>query len=72
MRAVESRLGVVRSANTGISLFVDPIGRAHGRTALFTPAVTTEGVETTDVVTAYVRYGDVVGAASALVAFALP
>lgn len=34
-RAVENRRSLVRSANTGISAFVDPAGRVTGRTGLF-------------------------------------
>ena len=38
LRAVENRRALVRSANTGISAFVDPLGRISGETAplLFT------------------------------------
>jgi apolipoprotein N-acyltransferase len=38
-RAVENRRSLVRSANTGISGFVDPAGRILARTALFEDAV---------------------------------
>lgn len=71
MRAIEGRVGVVRSANTGISLFVDPVGRIHDETELFTRAVTRATVRTTDGPTLYVRAGDVVGGASAAGALAL-
>ncbi|MDX1493735.1 MAG: apolipoprotein N-acyltransferase [Longimicrobiales bacterium] len=71
MRAVEGRIGVVRSANTGISLFVDPVGRVHGETGLFTRAVAQGRVRTTDGPTLYVRTGDIVGSASAAGALAL-
>lgn len=71
MRAIEGRVGVVRSANTGISFFVDPVGRRHEMTELFSEDARTHRVRTADVTTAYVRLGDVVGNASALVAFGL-
>ncbi len=61
MRAVETRAGVARSANTGISGLIDPLGRWSHRTELFVPAAFAGRVLTTDGLTVYVRYGDVVG-----------
>lgn len=61
MRAIENRVGVARSANTGISMIVDPRGRIVQETDLFVPAVLTGVVETTDGRTLYARWGDVVG-----------
>lgn len=61
MRAIENRVGVARSANTGISMIVDPRGRIVQATNLFEPAVLTGVVETTDGRTGYARWGDVVG-----------
>ena len=61
MRAIENRMGVARSANTGISLFVDPVGRVHDETYLFEADVRTATVLTTDVLTFYTRYGALVG-----------
>lgn len=71
MRAIENRVGVVRSANTGISLFVDPLGRVHDATTLFEPEVRTATVLTTDVRTVYTRFGDLVGRGAALAALLL-
>jgi apolipoprotein N-acyltransferase len=71
MRAIENRMGVARAANTGISLFVDPVGRVHDRTELFTADLRTETVLTTDVLTFYTRYGDLVGNGSAIAALVL-
>lgn len=70
MRSVEARAGAARSANTGISFLVDPLGRVHHATELFTAVAFAGDVMTTDERTLYVRYGDVVGLASALVALA--
>ncbi|MGH7545409.1 MAG: apolipoprotein N-acyltransferase, partial [Gemmatimonadota bacterium] len=61
MRAIENRVGVARSANTGISMIVDPRGRVVRATDLFVPAALTGVVETTDGRTLYTRWGDVVG-----------
>lgn len=61
MRAIENRMGVARAANTGISLFVDPVGRVHDATPLFHADVRTAEVYTTDVRTLYTRLGDVAG-----------
>lgn len=58
MRAIEQRIGIARAANTGISMFVDPLGRSHERTPLFEPDVRIATVYTTDVVTLFARWGD--------------
>ena len=65
MRAVENRVGIVRAANTGISMFVDPLGRTYERTELFMPDVRTATVFTTDARTLYTRLGDLAGGGSA-------
>ncbi|MDP2530279.1 MAG: apolipoprotein N-acyltransferase [Candidatus Palauibacterales bacterium] len=70
MRSIESRMGAVRSANTGISEIVDPLGRVSHPTALFTRAAFRGTVLTTDGRTLYDRWGDVVGWAAALAALA--
>lgn len=58
LRAIETRSGVVRAANTGISMFIDPLGRSYGRTSLFQMATATGIVYTTDTTTLFVRWGD--------------
>lgn len=68
MRAIETRMGAARSGNTGISKIVDPLGRVSHRTELFEPASFVADVSTTDELTIYVRFGDVTGTLSALVA----
>lgn len=68
MRAIETRMGAARSGNTGISKIVDPLGRVSHRTELFEPAAFVADVSTTDGLTVYVRFGDVVGTLSAAVA----
>ncbi|MCG6989531.1 MAG: hypothetical protein LJF06_15310 [Gemmatimonadetes bacterium] len=71
MRAIENRVGVARAANTGISLFVDPVGRVYDATHLFQPAVEADDVYTTDIVTFYTRYGDLTGNGAATAALVL-
>jgi apolipoprotein N-acyltransferase len=76
LRAIETRSGVVRAANTGISAYIDPLGRAHGATGLFVPAARVYRAETSDARTLFVASGDWVGwgciaAAAVLVALAI-
>lgn len=61
MRAIETRMGVVRAANTGISEYVDPLGRSYDRTPLEVVRVEADTVWTTPGRTLYVRLGDWVG-----------
>lgn len=68
MRAIETRAGAARSANTGISEIVDPLGRTAHETELFEPAAFAGQVMTTDGLTVYVRFGDVVGWGAVLLA----
>lgn len=66
MRAIENRIGVARSANTGISLFVDPRGRIYEATDLFEADARVADVLTTDARTLYTRIGDWPGTLAAL------
>jgi len=61
LRAIETRMGVARAANSGISEFVDPLGRAYHQTKLDADTVITGTLITSDVVSLYVRLGDWVG-----------
>jgi len=61
LRAIENRVGIVRAANTGISSYVDPLGREHGATELMTSATRTYLAETIDIRTLYVILGDWIG-----------
>ena len=57
-RAVENRRALVRSANTGISGFIDPAGRIVSSTPLFKDAVMTRSIPLIDTETIYTRIGD--------------
>lgn len=61
LRAIETRMGIARAANSGISEFVDPLGRAYAATELEQEAVVVDRLRTSDVTTLYVRLGDWVG-----------
>ena len=58
-RAVENKRSLVRSANTGISGFIDPVGNILGSTQLFVDAVMTKSVPIANEITLYTRYGDI-------------
>ena len=68
MRSIETRMGAARSGLTGVSMIVDPLGRVSHRTELFEPAAFVADVATTDGLTVYVRFGDIVGTTAAVVA----
>ena len=57
-RAVENRKALVRSANTGISGFIDPVGRVIDSTDLFQDAVRTHNVPLINQTSFYSRFGD--------------
>jgi apolipoprotein N-acyltransferase len=59
LRAIENRSSFVRVANTGISMFVDPLGRDAERTELLTQDVRVSDVALTAGLTVYDRMGDV-------------
>lgn len=61
MRAIENRMGVARSANTGISLFVDPLGRVHDEMPFGETGFRSAQLLTTEEATLYTRTGDVAG-----------
>ena len=58
LRAVENRRSLIRAANTGISGFIDPVGRVTASTQLFTDAAITRNVSLLTHVTFYTRYGE--------------
>ncbi|MFC1859671.1 apolipoprotein N-acyltransferase [Thermodesulfobacteriota bacterium] len=57
-RAVENRRALVRSANTGISGFIDPVGRIMVSTPIFEDRVETSTVPILKTRTFYTRFGD--------------
>lgn len=71
MRAIETRMGIARAANSGISELVDPLGRVYAATGLGAQAAVAATVITSDVETLYTRWGDWVGRLSVLATLTL-
>jgi len=59
LRSIETRLFLVRAANTGISTIVDPTGKDEIRTEIFTRTVALGEVIPKSRLTFYTRFGDV-------------
>jgi apolipoprotein N-acyltransferase len=57
-RAVENRRTLARSANTGISGFIDPVGRIIASTPLFQESTLTRTIPLIQTKTFYTRFGD--------------
>lgn len=58
LRTVENRVAYVRSANTGISGWVDPLGRWRARTDLYEFAIVVADVPIPGIRTPYTRWGN--------------
>jgi len=66
LRTVECRVGMVRCANTGISMVIDPYGRIVGKTGLFERTTLTADIPLGTGSTPYVRIGDLLASAMLL------
>ncbi len=71
LRAIESRRSIARSANTGISCFVDQRGDIHQATQYGEHAVLNGRVRANEEITFFVRWGDLLGRISLFVAIFL-
>lgn len=58
-RAVETRLYLVRAANTGISAIINPRGEIVAQTGIFKKAAVRQNVKYSNIETIYAKYGDV-------------
>jgi apolipoprotein N-acyltransferase len=58
LRAIENRIAIARSANTGISGFVSARGDVLGKTAIFEPAFLVEELPLAGPPSPYTRWGD--------------
>jgi len=68
VRAIETRRSIARSANTGISCFINQRGDITQRTAYWEPAAIRQKINANDKITFYVKYGDYIGRVFLLVA----
>ncbi len=71
LRAIENRRCVVRSANTGISCFINPYGEIFQATNYWEPAVISGNIELNNNLTFYTRFGDYIGRIAMYSAFLL-
>ena len=70
-RAIENRISIARSANTGVSMTIDPWGRTRKATRLFTEAVITDELPLRQDLTFFTTHGNVFAKAISGVALAL-
>ncbi|HSQ73976.1 MAG TPA: apolipoprotein N-acyltransferase [Bacteroidota bacterium] len=71
LRAVENRRWIARCAVGGISSYIDPYGRAHEKTELFTQRVLSKRIERRNALSWYTARGDMLGEATLWLALAL-
>ncbi|MEI6433664.1 MAG: apolipoprotein N-acyltransferase [Bacteroidota bacterium] len=58
LRAIETRRSIARSANTGISAFIDQRGDAFQTTKYWIPTIIKGAINANDKITFYVKHGD--------------
>jgi apolipoprotein N-acyltransferase len=58
MRSIENGISLARSANSGITMHVDPYGRILSQTKLYTRDIVVRDIPTYRIMTYYTRYGD--------------
>jgi apolipoprotein N-acyltransferase len=71
LRAIESRRWIVRSANTGVSCFIDPKGNILQPTGWWIPAVISQNIGLNNELTFYTKHGDYIARASLYIAFGM-
>jgi len=67
LRAIETRRSIARSANTGISAFINQRGDVFQKTNYWEPAVIRQNLNINDELTYYVKNGDYIARISAFV-----
>jgi len=68
LRAIETRRSVARSANTGISAFIDQRGDIYQKTPYWEKAIIRQKLRTNDRLTFYVKHGDYLSRAAVILA----
>ena len=68
LRAIECRRAIARSANTGISAFIDSKGKITKATKWDEEIVIKDHLQTSSIKTIYTRFGDYIGRISAFMA----
>lgn len=71
LRAIETRRAIARSANTGISAFINQRGDILQQTSWWTRTALRGNLHANDKLTFYVRYGDYIGRIAAFMAVLL-
>jgi len=71
LRAIETRRWVVRSANTGVSCIIDPLGHVSQERPWYHPAIIKEHIPAEQEQTFYVKYGDLISRLAVLAAILL-
>ena len=71
LRAIETRRSIARSANTGISCFIDQKGSIYQATAYEVDAAVKGSIQMNDRITFYVIWGDLIARISLLLAILL-
>lgn len=71
LRAIENRRYLVRSANTGISCFINFHGEVFQATNYWVPAVISGNIELNNELTFYTKFGDYIGRIAMYTAFLL-
>jgi apolipoprotein N-acyltransferase len=70
-RAIENRISIARCANTGVSMFVDPLGRVSGATKIFVRTTLVGKIPLKFKKTFYTQHGDWFAQVCSLVSFFL-
>lgn len=68
LRAIELRKFVIRSANTGISCFIEPSGKILDPTSFWVPATLKHNLQINNRITFYAHHGDYIGIMGAFTA----